>query len=153
MSVIKELKQNKYTMIVFILFLGLFILGWVVFGLVMPSGNNEEKYGNRLDDIKKANAEIKDSDTNKIVEAVKKKSIVKEATIDVEGRIVYVIIEVKKDTSDKDAKALGNVVLDSIDETHKKYYDVQIMLKNEDEKNAKFPIIGYKNSSDKGFVY
>lgn len=153
MSVLKEFGKNKYTVTVFIIFLGLFLIGWVLFGLIMPHGDQNEKYGNRLDDIKEANAMIKDSDTSKIVDAVKKKSFVKEASTNVEGRIVNVIVEVKKGTSVKDAKSLGNVTLDALSDQHKKLYDVQLLVKNEDSKDTNFPIIGYKNSSDKGFAF
>lgn len=153
MSFFKELRRNKYTVTVFIIFLGLFIIGWVLFGLIMPSGDQNEKYGNRLDDIKAANAMLKDSDTAKIVEAVKKKSFVKQASTNVEGRIINVIVEVKKGTSVKDAKTLGNVTLDALSDKHKKLYDVQLLVKSEDSKDTNFPIIGYKNSSDKGFAF
>ena len=49
-KLIKELKQNKFTTIVFCIFLGLFLIGWLLFGLVMPK-NGEPVYGNRLDGI------------------------------------------------------------------------------------------------------
>lgn len=153
MSVLKEFGKNKYTVTVFIIFLGLFIIGWVLFGLIMPHGDQNEKYGNRLDDIKEANAMIQDSDTDKIVEAVKKKSFVKEASTNVEGRIVNVIVEVRKGTSVKDAKSLANITLDALSDKHKKLYDVQLLVKSEDSKDTNFPIIGYKNSSDKGFAF
>lgn len=151
-KILDELKKNRYTVVVFCIFLALFIMGWAVFGLVMPK-NDELKYGNRLDDIKEANAEITKSDTDKIIESVKKKDYVKEASTDVEGRIINVIVEVKKDTSIKTAKELGSVVLSAISDKQKKLYDVQLFIKNENKDAKDFPTIGYKNSSDKDFVY
>ena len=152
-NIMKELKKNKYTMLVFFIFLGLFIIGWLVFGLVMPNGDENKKYGNRLEDIEKAGAVIKEDDTSKIVEAVEKKDFVKDASTNVEGRIVNVIVEVKKGTSVKNARSLGDTILDSMTDKHKKYYDVQLFVKNENEKEEGFPMIGYKNSSDKGFAF
>lgn len=151
-NVLKEVKGNKYTLIVFFIFLGLFILGSIVFAIVMPKGGNE-KYGNRLDDIKKDNAEITSSQTDKIVEEVKKKGFVVKCSTNIEGRIINVIVEVKKDTSSKDAKGLGSVVLGAIPDKQKKYYDVQLFLKNENSEAKDYPMIGYKNSSDKDFVF
>lgn len=149
----KELKKNKYTLIVFFIFLGLFIVGAVVFSIVMPSGNDNEKYGNRLDDIKKAGLTITKEETSKIVESVEKVSYVKSASTSVEGRIINVIVTVKDKTSVKEAKALDKTVLASISDKQKKLYDVQLLIKNENEKAKDFPMIGYKNSSDKGFVF
>jgi len=150
---LKELKRNKYTMIVFFIFLGLFILGAIVFSIVMPSTDENKKYGNRLDDIEEAGAVITKDETAKIESAVKNKSFVNSASTSVEGRIINVIVEVKKGTDVKDAKSLGNTVLDAISDKQKKLYDVQLFLKNEDKDAKGYPMIGYKNSSDKGFVF
>lgn len=152
MKFLKELKHNKYTLVLFFIFLGLFVLGAIVFSIVMPKSGNE-KYGNRLDDIKKDNAEITSTQENKIIEEVKKKNFVKDVSINIEGRIINVIVEVKKDTSDKDAKSLGEIVLKATPEKQLKYYDIQLFLKNENKDAKGFPMIGYKNSSDKGFAF
>ena len=154
----KELKNNKYTIIVFSIFLGLFIIGWLVFGLVMPK-DNDEKYGNRLDDIKeeygsieKAEEEI-DTECEKIVSNLESKSYVSEVTTDPSGKIINIIVTVKSGTDTKTAKELGPIVLSDLDDTVKKLYDVQLFIKNENENAKDFPIIGYKNSSDKSFVF
>lgn len=149
----KELKQNKYTVLVFFIFLGLFIIGWLVFGLIMPNGDENKKYGNRLDDIEKANQMITKDQTDKIIEAVEKKNFVNKATTSVEGRIINVIVEVKKGTTTDTAKTIDDVVLGAISNEQKKLYDVQLLIKSENTKSTNFPIIGYKNSSDKGFVF
>ena len=149
----KELKGNRYTIIVFFMFLGLFIIGWLVFGFIMPNGDENKKYGNRLEDIEKAGQTITKDQTDKIVTAVEKKSFVKKASTSVEGRIINVIVEVKKDTSTEKAKGLSNTVLEAVSTEQKKLYDVQLLIKSEDEKSKNYPIIGYKNSSDKAFAF
>ena len=149
----KELKGNRYTIIVFFMFLGLFIIGWLVFGFIMPNGDENKKYGNRLEDIEKAGQTITKDQTDKIVTAVEKKSFVKKASTSVEGRIINVIVEVKKDTSTEKAKDLSKTVLEAISTEQKKLYDVQLLIKSEDEKSKNYPIIGYKNSSDKSFAF
>ena len=149
----KELKGNRYTILVFFLFLGMFVIGWVVFGFIMPNGDENKKYGNRLEDIEKADQMITKEQTDKIVSAVEKKSFVKKASTTVEGRIINVIVEVKEDTSTDKAKGLSETVLDSISKEQVKLYDVQLFIKNEDAKNKKYPIMGYKNSSDKKFAF
>ena len=149
----RELRQNRYTVLVFVIFLILFIIGWVVFGLIMPNGDENKKYGNRLDDIRAANALITETETDKIVSAVKQKSFVKEASISVEGRIINVIVLVKNGTTTGTAKELSSVVLGAISDKQKKLYDVQLLIKSENTKSTNFPIIGYKNNVDKGFTF
>lgn len=149
----KEFKENRYTVLVFIIFLILFIIGWVIFGLIMPNGDENKKYGNRLDDIREQNALITSDETDKIVSAVKKKSFVKEASVSVEGRIINVIVEVKSGTTTNTAKELDKVVLSAISDKQKKLYDVQLLIKSENTKSTNFPIIGYKNNVDKGFTF
>lgn len=150
---VKEFKKNRYTMIVFFIFLGLFIIGALIFSIVMPSTDENKKYGNRLEDIEKAGAMITKDETAKIVDAVEKKSFVKSASTSVEGRIINVIVEVKDGTDVKTAKTLDKVILDAVSDKQKKLYDIQLFLKNENEKAKGYPTIGYKNSSDKRFVF
>ena len=152
-SIGKELKGNRYTILVFFLFLGMFIIGWLVFGFIMPNGDENKKYGNRLEDIEKAGQTITKEQTDKIVSAVEKKSFVKKASTSVEGRIINVIVEVKKDTSLEKAKGLSETVLGAISVNQKKLYDIQLLIKNENAKNKDYPIIGYKNSSGKAFAF
>ena len=158
-KILKELKQNKYTVIVFCIFLGLFIISWLVFGLVMPK-NNDEKYGTRLDPIKaeynndmQKAKEDADEAENKIVEALKKKDFVTSASADTKGKKMDIVVEVKSNTSAKTAKELGDVVLKSTDDKIKKLYDLQLFIKNEKEDAKEFPMIGYKNAKDKSFAF
>ena len=65
-KLIKELKENKYTTIVFCIFLGLFLFGWLLYGMVMPSAG-EPVYGNRLDGIEEV--EITEELTKENIEA------------------------------------------------------------------------------------
>lgn len=158
-KILKELKQNKYTVIVFCIFLGLFIIGWLVFGLVMPK-NTDEKYGTRLDPIKaEYNNDMKkakqDSDKaeNTIVESVKKKDYVISASAETKGKKIDIVVEVKSNTSAKTARELGDVVLKNTDDKIKKLYDMQLFIKNEKEDAKEFPMIGYKNAKDKNFAF
>ena len=158
-KILKELKQNKYTVIVFCIFLGLFIIGWLVFGLVMPK-NTDEKYGTRIDPIKaEYNNDMKkakqDSDKaeNTIVESVKKKDYVTSASAETKGKKIDIVVEVKSNTSAKTARELGDVVLKNTDDKIKKLYDMQLFIKNEKEDAKEFPMKGYKNDKDKNFDF
>ena len=68
------------------------------------------------------------------------------------GRIIYVTMEVNGDTSRDDAKGLGNKTLESFSDAEKKYYDIQILIKNDSNKDQ-FPIIGYKHHAKDAIVW
>lgn len=157
-SFAKELKRNKYSIVVFFIFLILFIIGWIVFGFVMPK-NNGEQYGNRLDSIKAEYGDLEAAQKasneagEKIAEEVKKKGFVNDASIDVKGKIINIIVQVKSGTSSNTAKGLSEVVLSATPDKIKKLYDLQLFITNEKDGTKDFPIIGYKNSKDKGFAF
>ena len=88
-KLIKELKQNKFTTIVFCIFLGLFLIGWLLFGLVMPK-NGKPVYGNRLEGIEKV--EVSKEQTSDLVKELKSKDYVTSASTHISGRISNVIV-------------------------------------------------------------
>lgn len=149
-KLIKELKQNKFTTIVFCIFLGLFLIGWLLFGLVMPK-NGEPVYGNRLDGIEKV--EVTKDQTADLVKELKSKDYVANASTHISGKIINVIVETKKGTKTSTAKKLGEVVLKEFDSDQIKFYDIQLFLTNEDDSAKGYPLVGYKNSTDKNFVF
>lgn len=149
-KLIKELKQNKFTTIVFCIFLGLFLVGWLLFGLVMPK-NGEPVYGNRLDGIE--DVKVTDEQTSELVKELKSKDYVTNASTHISGRIINVIVETKKGTKTSTAKTLRKVVLEAFDDDQIDYYDFQLFLKNEDDSAKGYPLIGYKNSTDKDFAF
>ena len=149
-NIFKELKENKYTVFVFIVFLLLFIVGWVLFGLVMPK-KGEPVYGNRLEGIEEVR--ITSSQTDKLIETLEKYSYVTSASTDIKGKIVNVIITVKEGTEVKKAKELGGDILKAFEDDQKKFYDFQIFVKNEKEDSSGYPVIGYKNSKDSSFTF
>lgn len=146
----KEMKNNKYTIFVFFVFLILFILGWVLFGLFMPK-TGTPVYGDRLKGIEEV--ELTTQQSKKLVEELKKLSYVTDAIVDVNGATINIIVTVKEKTEVKTAKGLSDVILKNIDDKQKSFYDIQLFVQNEKEKIKGYPFIGYKNSSDKGFTY
>lgn len=149
-KLLKELKQNKYTTIVFFIFLGLFIMAWLVYGMVMPS-NSTEKYGNRLDGIEEV--ELKDDDLEDIVKKIEKNDIVNSASARVSGRIINVIVEVKEGTKISNAKKLTSDATKTLSKDELGFYDVQLFILNEKEDSKGYPIIGYKSASEKNFAF
>jgi len=149
-KLLKELKENKYTTIVFCLFLGLFLIAWIVYGMVMPK-TGTPVYGNRLEGIEKV--ELTESDTSKIVKNLKDEDIVTSASTHLSGKILNVIVEVKDKTSEKKAKGLKKQAIETLTKEQLAFYDVQLFLTNENKEAKGYPIIGYKSSSEKDFAF
>ena len=149
-KLMKELKENKFTTIVFLIFLGLFLIGALIFGLVMPK-TGKPIYGNRLDGIEKV--EFTKDQTNELVKNLKDKDYVTSASTHISGKIINVLIETKEGTSIKKAKTLKTIVLKAFEEDQKKFYDIQLFITNENKDAKGYPVIGYKNSSEKNFVF
>jgi len=149
-KLMKELKENKFTTIVFLIFLGLFLIGALIFGLVMPK-TGKPIYGNRLDGIEKV--EVTKDQTNELVKNLKDKDYVTSASTHISGKIINVLIETKEGTSIKKAKTLKTIVLKAFEEDQKKFYDIQLFITNENKDAKGYPVIGYKNSSEKNFVF
>ena len=149
-KLLKELKQNKFTVVVFCIFLGLFLLGWLVFGLVMPK-SGEPVYGNRLEGIEEV--KITEDQTSDLVKELKSKDYVVTASVHIKGRIVNVLVETKKGTKTSTAKTLNKIVLKEFEDDQKKFYDFQLFLTNENKDAKGYPIIGYKNSSASKFTF
>ncbi len=149
-KLLDELKKNKFTTIVFFIFLVLFIIGWIVFGLVMPK-TGKPVYGNRLDGIEKV--QVTDTETNDLIKALKEKDYVTTASTHISGKIINVLVEVEKGTSKSKAKSLQDEVLKAFTDDQKNFYDIQLFITNENKDEKGYPMIGYKNSTDKNFVF
>ncbi len=149
-KLIKELKENKYTTIVFCIFLGLFLFGWLLYGMVMPSAG-EPVYGNRLDGIEEV--EITDEQQDEIVKAVEEKSYVNSASVHISGKIVNVIVEVKEGTKTASSRALNTTVTKVLEDDQISFYDIQLFVTNENENAKGYPIIGYKSATAKKFTF
>lgn len=149
-KLINELKDSKYTVIAIIGFLCFIVLIAIVYNLVMPS-TGEPVYGNRLDGIE--SVKITDSDLRELEEKFEKNTNVELAKVSISGKTVNAIITVSSKMSVNNAKKLSKVLTDELDKDQIDFYDLQIFIKSEDEKNKKFPIIGYKNIKSEAFSY
>ena len=105
----------------------------------------EAYYGTRLEGIDKVKLDKKKQDSLK--EEFKESS--KSVTVRLQGRIIYLDVNLKDDVSRDTAKDLSNKTLEKLSEDERAYYDVQFMINNEANKDQ-FPIIGYKHHTKSG---
>ena len=146
----KFIKKHKFTVLVIIAFVVLvMILAFIKSIFFGDSG--KPAYGNRLDGIE--NVEIAKKRYNEIATKLKKNDKVDNATAYLTGKIVNVIITVSDKTSKKDAKSLGNSVLEEFSKEELAFYDIQVYVKKKDTKQDDFPIIGYKHHKNKGLTW
>ncbi len=146
----KGLKNNKFTFIVLAIFVIMFVFGAVLYGMVMPS-NGKPSYGNRLDGIEKV--QLSNGDKEKIISALEKEDIVSSAKIDMKGKIINVIIEVKSDTKKSKAEDLSSVITKNLTEGQIGYFDIQMFVKNQDKEKEGYPFIGYKGNKKNKFTF
>ena len=145
----KFIKKNKLAVITFIICLIFVIL---VFAIKLTFFPNEARaiYGDRLDGIKEV--EITDSNQDDIISALEDLDTVKEASCDVKGRILNILITVNDDVALDTAKSLTTTITGNLKKKQTSYYDIQVFI-SKDNEDASFPIIGYKHEDKDSFSW
>lgn len=143
----KFLKKNISIIVAIVVFV-LVVTGLLYFKEVFSADDATAIYGSRLEGREKI--EI----TNERINQVKKttKDLSKETTVRIAGRIIEIIVDVKDEVSLKDAKALGTPIVSTFTEEEREYYDIQIFLTSEKDKDH-FPAIGYKHHTKDGLTW
>ena len=152
------------SIIVFVAIL-LLVAGVVVF---LTIGNGGNKYGERLKGIEKI--KFNNKDKNKLVDGLKGNENVNSASLNIQGKIIYIIVDVKENVSKDDAKNILNDSLNNLSDEVKGYYDINALITKKEEKGTEetrldadgkeekiihkeFPISGYKNNSSDHIVW
>lgn len=164
---IEKLLNNKRFIIVMILVLIGLICLILLKNILSPNGHISS-YGNRLDGIEKI--KLKKSNYEKVISELKKNEKVSSAKINIHGKIINVIFNVKKDTSVDDSHLIATESINNFSDKVKSFYDIQYIITMDDEVGTKetitnedgttsekevkiYPIMGYKNSSSEGIVW
>lgn len=146
----KFIKDHKLGVI----FLGIVLL-FIIFIIIVFSrfiiNKDVDEYGTRLEGIDKVS--IKKEVTTTIKKEYEENEKIEKFTYELQGRLINLILEVKDGTTLDEAKELGNKTLEYFDDEEKTYYDIQVFLKNTNEKNEEYPIIGYKHKTSEALVW
>ena len=140
------IKRYRYTCILVLIFALIVILGFKVKDMLVPD-EGKATYGDRLKDIKKH--PITESDYDKVDEDIKKNSGVVKISHNLRGKTINYFITFEDKVSVKDAKSIGEKILDSLSEDIKGYYSIQIYLIKDNKELNNFPIIGMKHPESK----
>jgi len=134
-------KNNRIYSILMII--SLFCLILMASGVVIYFVNQtvSSPYGNRLDDIKNHNI---DSSVEALKKYYKDSKGVTNSNVRVQGRIIYIDVEMEKTTSNETIQNLAVGCLEKIPDTEKTYYDIQFIFKRE----GLTPYLGSKSASN-----
>lgn len=145
----KFIKNNKLVVVTFIICVIFVIL---VFAVKLTFFPNEATaiYGDRLDGIEEV--EITEKEQDNIVKALEDRDEVSDASCDIQGRILNVIITVNDDVELDAAKTLTTSITDNLEEDQTTYYDIQVFV-SKDNDDSRFPIIGYKHQNKDEFSW
>ena len=146
----KMILKHKFTVFIIIVFIVLVVFSFFVYEMFF-SNNGRPIYGNRLDGIKEV--EITDSQMSSHSSKIEGNDIVEAATGRLSGRTINFTIKLKTGTKAANAKSLANSVAELFSDKEKSYYDIQVLITNENDKEAGYPMIGYKNKNNKDFSF
>ena len=140
------MRHKLLFLICFLAFVVLIILFYIFFSLFV--GGNDP-YGDRLKGIDKV--KITEKFKKEVVSSLKEKDEVVDASVRVQGKIIYVHIVVKGDVSLDKAKEIANDSLGKFDDDEKKFYDFGYFLSQ--DKDGGFIAAGTKNSNSDHIVW
>ena len=138
----KVIKNNKGIFITLFIILVFLIIGIFLLKAFFPSGN---EYGNRLKGIEKVS--FSDKEITKLEDQIKDREKIKDTSINVEGKLINIIITVEADTNIDDIKDYCKEKLELFAEDELSYYDIQFYLVNEKDDVENYPAIGYKHKT------
>lgn len=118
--------------------------------LLTEESDHKAIYGGRLEGIKEVM--LDDSRKDGIKKALNDTGKVKSVNTRVQGKIIECSINVGDDVSRDDSKSLADIVLNSLNDEEKAFYDIQVFI-DKDAEDGQFPIIGYHHPKREGFSF
>ena len=115
-------------------------------------GNGSNKYGNRLEGIE--NVQISDSRQSDFENNIANNEKVKKVDIRVQGKIVYITMQIEPGIKIEEAKSIALKTLDEFSDEEKSFYDFNFTLKqNSTENSDGFLISGARNKNGTGLIW
>lgn len=143
---IKDLiMRHKLLSIICTLALIVIIFLMYIFFDLFAVGTN--KYGTRLKGINAV--EISSKEQKDIAKELKETGEVTDASVRIQGKIIYINITFTRETSLDKAKEIATSTLDKFDDKEKEYYDIGYFLtqeKAEDTEDKGFAVTGSKKA-------
>lgn len=138
------LRHKLLSAICLLAFIIIIIMMYVFFN-VFIGGNG--KYGNRLKGIEAV--ELSEKELTKVEKTIEEKEEVTSASVRVQGKIIYIHIELNRSTSLNRAKEIAVTSLDEFSKKEKEFYDFGYSLtqvKEEGKDDKGYVVTGTKNA-------
>jgi hypothetical protein len=148
----KFFKEHRiFTMLMAIVVVCLVLIITVLVN-VFYMGNGSNKYGNRLEGIE--NVQISDSRQSDFENNIANNEKVKKVDIRVQGKIVYITMQIEPGIKIEEAKSIALKTLDEFSDEEKSFYDFNFTLKqNSTENSDGFLISGARNKNGTGLIW
>jgi len=143
------IKKHKILVILLVIFIVLMVVLGICFKNVFLTEESNDKYGNRLNGIEKV--QITDSRLANVKEKILDSKNTNTVTYNVSGKIIKFFIQVKAETDELTVESLLNLILDNFTEEEKSFYDFEVFITNEEEKEL-YPMIAYKHRNNVTFT-
>lgn len=148
--------KNKQDNMVLWVLLGILLVCFIVIGFLFYkyfyAGTSSTKYGDRLDGIENhvLNKNL-ESDVNSLYKDIPS---VNKATIDVKGKIIYIVVDFKESIKVISAQDIAMKALSKISDEDLKFYEIQFILTySGSEDNENYPVFGSKNANSLKVVW
>ena len=150
MKFVEFVKKHCFLVIALAIILIVLTTGIIVVKNLFFSSKGDN-FGNRLEGIE--NHEISDSDITKIKDDLESNEHVVSIEKNLVGKRLDFILKVKSDVDVITSKSLADKILENLSDDTKNFYDIQVMIINEDTENQDYPLMGYKHKTKSGFVF
>lgn len=137
-------RHKLLTIISFLALIIIIVMFYIFFNILIGGA---DKYGDRLNGIDKVT--ISSKEQKELKTFLEDKDEVTAASVRIQGKIIYIHIEVKKDVSLDKAKEIANETLGQLADDEKAFYDLGFSLTQEQaegEEDQGFVVTGTKNA-------
>ena len=140
---------------IFIILMGIVLICMIIMGIILALlffKSGKDKYGDRLDSIKKV--KVTDKIKDQVISETDKDEKVTKTKIDVSGKTIYVTIYLENVSTVIEAQGKVVNALNTFPDEIKKKYDIQfILLQEKTDKVPEIKIMGCQNVLGNGLVW
>lgn len=147
----KWIAKHKVKMIILSIFVVLFLVLFIGLRDMLFYNGQRSNYGSRLEGIDKV--KITDDTKKQIMSLVTNTKLTSKIKIDIQGRLINIIVEYNENVNLDQAKESAILSLGALSDKEKNFYDIQYILTSMDEKNKSFPAMGLKHKTKDSVVW
>ena len=144
------IKNNKILVTLIVITL-IFMIALLIIIFSNLSFGDNNKYGNRLDNIEEY--PITEEMILNIKTEISSFDKVEDIIYNLEGKLINFIIKIDDTLLEEDARNYGGRIIERLNDEVKNYYDIQVLIDSSNEESTIYPIIGYKHKTSSMLVW